>query len=147
MSNVLFSIVPILLLLAVIVLFLVIGMRLAKSDKLSGAVRRWLFPVYLLILVIAFGLSFILPLEAGSDASNARTFDKERLPDLYMVPEITGPTDKIDDYLVDTWTLETGEEKLHLVIRGEADLNNIAVERKKRLMVLWKQHFMSPQSN
>ncbi|TMN21170.1 hypothetical protein [Lentibacillus cibarius] len=131
MTNVLFSIIPIVLLLAVTGLFLFIGMRLAKSDKLSGIVRRWLFPGYLLVLLISFGLSFILPLEGDSDASRYRTFDKEKLPDLYMIPQVTGSINMLDDYLVDQWNLETKEKKLRLVIRGEENLNNIAVKRKK----------------
>ncbi|GAA0429632.1 hypothetical protein GCM10008983_02500 [Lentibacillus halophilus] len=131
MSNVLIGIMPILLLLAVIGLLFAVGMRLLKSTKLSGIVRRWLFPGYLLILVIAFGLSFVLPLEGDSGASGDRTFHKKKLPDLFMIPQNTGSIDMLDDYLVNTWKLETDEETLHLVIRGQENLNNIAVKRKK----------------
>src|SRR5699024_3028062 len=109
------------------VLFLVL-FRYISSRFLNGTRHRWLLIGYVIVLLIAFGISYTIPANDIGQDERLKSVHNQDIPNLYAVPEVTDSIDIAKDYLSDEWTFDFDEQTLHLEITGEEMLNNIAIE-------------------
>ncbi|WP_217587230.1 hypothetical protein [Lentibacillus saliphilus] len=123
--------IPVLIMILIVPLLIYFTIKwLSSFNIFTLTVKRWVFPVYTVILIVAFGLSFFLPLDVGSNESGIQRFDKEKVPNLYIIPQALGSVDLLKDYKVQEWVIPYDGDVFGIDTQGEEYINNIGYERK-----------------
>lgn len=129
--NIIFSFIPIILLIMIVGLVVVL-IRLntiKKKTYLSGQKIRWIFGVYVTVLLISVGLFYLIPTEAESTIDT-----KTDLGFAYLSEKIyNGSVSDLDEkFISKQWDFDYEGEKLNMEAANN-DVNGISIflERKE----------------
>ncbi|MBU5467181.1 hypothetical protein KQI49_10150 [Virgibacillus sp. MSJ-26] len=114
--------------LGMIALFIVL-LRFFKSKFINRKRNQWLLTGYLVILITSFTISYMLPINDNNSARSVRLINEDtKIPNLHVVPQMTGSIEMAEDYLVNEWEFDFEGTELNIEMLGEDIISNIAIE-------------------
>lgn len=127
-----YMVVQLIFFIGIITLFIVV-LRLLKAKFLNHKRNQWLLIGYLVILIAALPIVYLLPINENNSDKNVTLTGDGKIPNLYVIPQMTGSIELAKDYLIDQWTFDYRETELNIEITGEDYLTNIAIEKTEDL--------------